>query len=338
MRLPDLRLAKSARERPATPALEEEKNLAESTRANLPRPPAVEPDTTKAPAIAVELPASETIAASSIVEPAVIAAPPAIAEAPAAVSPIEPQVEPTAPETAVESSPQVNLAAAAEENRPQAAGTAAADVTDASPADSAEPVTPAAARRQRALERQRRQAAEPPRPRTWWTTHLPVIAVCFVIALIATIYVGRRNRASARVDSQTAMEIPELDIDFGDPADALSPASPEPAMIAVGEPAPALSKSPPLLSAKPKVELPEEKPLPVEASLPEPKPSANRGEITNEFVSSAAAEGTPAAAELTTDGVPDYPNTEPAVYRPGGRVPREARVPEYPQTSTPTLR
>lgn len=218
------------------------------------------------------------------------------------------------------------------------------DLTDASPADAAEPVAPAAARRQRALERQRRQTAEPP-PRTWWTTHAPVIAIGFLVALVLTICLGRINRARHASDDQASMELPELEIDTGDGNASLSPGMSEPGTLAVDPPKEATTaavevkpavKSPPLLSAKPKATVPNEPAL-VENPRITAKPS-NESEITNPYVSAPAVESVRAAAELSSEAAADYPSTEAAVYRPGGRVPREARVPNYPQTSTPHLR
>lgn len=243
-----------------------------------------------------------------------------------------------------------NELAGEKENVPQVAA-AKADVRDASPADAAEPVTPAAARRQRALERQRRQAAEPPQQRSWWTTHLPIIGIGFVVALILTIYVGRRNRVPSADDSHAAVEVPELEIDTGEGHDSLLTDSSEPGMFAVNKrdegpraelevsPKP---KSPPLLSAKPQV---TETEPPHRNDVPEAEPirtaarsNTSGADITNHFVTSPGADSAPAAAELTADAAANYPSTEPAVYRPGGRAPREARVPNYPETSTPHLR
>jgi hypothetical protein len=229
-----------------------------------------------------------------------------------------------------------------------------ADVTNALPADSAEPVAPAAARRQRALERQRRLVAEPPRPRTWWTTHLPVIAIGFLVALVLTIYAGRRNRAVHANDTQASMELPELNIDTGNSSDSVSPSMSEPEMVVADQPNEAASaivevkptvKSPPLLSAKPKVTIPDEPKAATPnavAAMESPrttaKPSGNQSDIANPYVSARATEGVPAAAEMSPESAADYPSTEAAVYRPGGRMPQEARAPTYPQTSTPHLR
>jgi hypothetical protein len=201
------------------------------------------------------------------------------------------------------------------------------------------------------LERQRRQVAEPPRQRSWWTTHLPIIAIGFLVALVLTIYVGRRNRAQDTDAPQAAADLPEIEIDTGDGRDSLSPPSSMPGALSVDTPGDAVpaeldvspkSKSPPLLSAKPKVqetrpasreETPEQEPVRTAARM-----SNNGADITNHFVTSPGADSAPAAAELSAEAAASYPSTEPAVYRPGGRVPREARVPNYPETSTPHLR
>jgi len=258
-----------------------------------------------------------------------------------------PAAEPTAslPE-------QAQAASVANEELPQASASKA-NATNASPADSAEPVAPAAARRQRALQRQRRQVSEPPRKRTWWTTHAPAIAIGFLVALVLTIYVGRSNRAVHAHDSQASMELPELEIDRGNGSDLVSRTVSEPKMSSVDAPKEAMSapdevkptvKSPPLLSAKPKVIIPDEPKATIanevaaaESPRTTAKPGDNPSDITNPYISAQAAENIPAAAQLPSESAADYPSMEAAVYRPGGRM-REARAPAYPQTSTPHLR
>ena len=241
-------------------------------------------------------------------------------------------------------------AVAREDQQASEAVSSQADVTNASPAETAEPVTPAAARRQRALERQRRQTVEPPRLRNWWTSHLPVIAIGFLVALVLTIYVGRRNRVQNADNGQAAAELPELEIDLGQGHDSLSPGSPEPGMLTIDKTDEATptgleispkTKSPPLLSAKPKL-TETEPPQREETTASEPTRTAarpgNNGDITNPFVTSPGTESGAAAAAMSADANVDYPSTERAAYRPGGRVPREARIPNYPETSTPHLR
>lgn len=336
MRLPDLRLSKQIRDI-AEAAPEQPREEVRSATENV-APPA--PMESELPQVGEPEQPMDTVASSagSVTD---IQAPDthtATASEPTASLPPDTQPEETADPSAL-----ANTVAVANEE-PTATVPHKLDVTDASPADSAEPFTPATARRQRALGRQRRQVADPPRQRTWWTTHLPVIAVGFLIALVLTIYVGRANRASHSADSQASMELPELEIDTGDGSDSFSPGVSEPQMLAVDPPKEATSdaievkpsvKSPPLLSARPKAAVANEPAL-VENPRTTAKPS-NESEITNPYVT-APAESVRAAAELSLEPATDYPSTEPAVYRPGGRAPREARVPNYPQTSTPHLR
>jgi hypothetical protein len=290
-----------------------------------------------------QLPEHTTASSSAGAEPVVNVS--------AADEPASAQAAPAAIESAPAAAEHIEATPTANEAPPQVA-VATSDVTNASPADSAHPVTPAAARRQRALERQRRQTVDPPRQkRSWWTTHVPIIAIGFVLALVLTIYAGRRNRVENEVDSQVAAGLPEIEIDTGDGHDSLLRDFPEPAALTVDKPGQALlpndtpqpeTKSPPLLSAKPKPvaadsHVPDDRPAGGTARTAA-KPGSSGSEITNHFVDSPGGENTPAAAQLTADAAAEYPSTEPVVYRPGGRVPREARVPNYPETSTPHLR
>lgn len=332
MRLPDLRSSKSAG-KPIAPA------AAEAVAVT---PPAAESLKTD------DQPQEETLAAIAAVEaptePTVSPQPEPISSAPA----------PSASSDALNSAsdmlaetpgPQPSV----EDEKPSPKSELDADLTNAAPADVPEPVSPAAARRQRALERQRRQVVAPPQQRTWWTSHFPVIAIGFLIALVLTITAARYSRAVQRANEQAASdpEVPTLDIDIGGTSDADSFPQPEPAMLAAGEadsatspaadPAPA-SKSPPLLSVKPKSPGTEAT-ADAEAARTAARPVGGAEPADeDQFVSATSAEATPTAAESTANAAADYPSTEPAAYRPGGRVPREARVPTYPQTSTPNLR
>lgn len=90
----------------------------------------------------------------------------------------------------------------------------------------------------------------------------------------------------------------------------------------VAAPVPALSKSPPLLSAKSPTS--EER-----IETEEPRTAARP--VAANVEAQPASDASDALAD-------EYPSTAPDVYRPGGRVPKQARVPSYPQTSTPHLR
>jgi len=233
-----------------------------------------------------------------------------------------PEVQAVQPTPAPVAGPVVETAKITEEP-------ARPEVVPASKAESAEPVSPMVARRQRALERQRRQAVEEPKPRTWWTSHLPVIAIGFLLALVLTIYLGRRTAHARPQQAASDPEARELDIDLGEPSESSSLDVPELAVeTSVPESKPS-SKSPPLLSAKPSV-----------PNQPASKPAEGRAPASSaEDVKPVSSEVPPAAATesaAATEPVDDYPTTDPAAYRPGGRVPRTART--YPQTSTPRLR
>jgi hypothetical protein len=188
------------------------------------------------------------------------------------------------------------------------------------------------ARRQRALERQRRQAAETPTPRTWWTSHLPVIAVGFLLALVLTIFIARQNRNAGRPEqAATDPEARTLDIDMGEFDVSPEPSAPELAADTNPPESKPAAKSPPLLSAKPKL-LDESANPPAETPAETVAPPSEVQTISADSASPAHL-GEPRATEETTA---DYPSTDPTVHRPGGRVPRTART--YPQTSTPHLR
>jgi len=216
---------------------------------------------------------------------------------------------------------------------------------------SQEPASPAAARRQRALERQRRAESAPVKS-SWWKSHAPVIAVGFLVALALTLYLARSNRQGpGPTDTASDSEIPELNIDMGGPSldppstegsslgtperIATAPASP---MDDVASDAGSTSKSPSLLSAKPAVPA---------GDNDETKGSSNEpaSELATEYTG-LSSPATPALdlGKPTTAANDDlnYPSTDPASYRPGGRVPRVARSPEpapnYPTTSAPNWR
>lgn len=225
--------------------------------------------------------------------------------------------EPTPPEPVVEAPKPV----AEEPPPPSPAG------TEPPRQEPSEPVSPMVARRQRALERQRRQAEQmPSAPRSWWTSHLPVIAVGFLLALVFTIFIARQNRNVGRQEQAASdPEVRTLDIDIGEPSD--SSMLPELAVETNVPEAKPVSKSPPLLSAKPKL-LDE----PTSFSTEKVTPAAAEDALPT--ASEAAA---PVAAEApVAEASEDYPSTDPTAYRPGGRVPKTART--YPQTSTPHLR
>jgi hypothetical protein len=172
-----------------------------------------------------------------------------------------------------------------------------------------------------------------------------VIVAGFIVALLFTIYLARRTAHLARNEVSPEPEVPTLDIDLGTPSDSLTPRPSEPAILAVDEdrrveaeaidPPPA-SKTPPLLSARSKPTTLDEA-----GSIPDIRTAAKPVDqkapaASDQYVSSAPA--SEASAAEPTEETPDYPSTAPAAYRPGGRVPREARLPNYPRTSTPHLR
>jgi hypothetical protein len=75
---------------------------------------------------------------------------------------------------------------------------------------------PAALRRQRALERQRR-VEEETTPRSWWTSHAPMIAGGFLAALVLTVLIARSNREPPTPEHIAELEanLPVLDIESG---------------------------------------------------------------------------------------------------------------------------
>jgi hypothetical protein len=227
-------------------------------------------------------------------------------------------------------------------------------IANALPAEVPEPVSPAAARRQRALERQRLQMEQVEPKRSWWRSHLPGIAAGFLVALSLTIYLGLKNR-SKQVVATPDPEVPTLDIADGSATGATeSPAEPamlpdSPAAIAVEKPS---GKSPLLLSAKPSIAPAGDRVTSASADtesnsapsddMPVPTSSPSASHIKNPYVEATGLNApiTPPAQDDSATAQPaiEYPTTEPAVYRPGGRVPKTARVPNYPRTSTPYLR
>jgi hypothetical protein len=315
--------------------------------ADVPSPPAIE--AVAEPAVPPDQAEPEAVAVSSAVEP------PAD---PAVVAEIEPVSSGTIASESPPSDPvEVSPAVAAESE-----AASAEPAADASPASAPEPISPAAARRQRALERQRRQLEQSeqrePTP-SWWRTHVPRIAAGFLIALSLTIYAGLKNRgrqAAAVPDP----EVPTLDIAEGSPSESpvvepgrLADSSDAPAVIAQDKPT---GKSPLLLSAKPSINpaadrlisAPETAPETIEAeeetmpseSVPSATP-ASSSDIKNPYVEAGglnAPANVPGHDDSAAAPAVEYPSTEPAVYRPGGRVPKTSRVPNYPRTSTPYLR
>lgn len=222
---------------------------------------------------------------------------------------------------------------------------------DATSVVPSEDVSPAAARRQRALERARKQTAPAAAPRTWRSSHLPVIAVGFLLALIITVYIARSNRDTRSAQASPEVDIPMLDIDMGNSTDSPAASNSSPAMLAAEPSQPAagtpelkpLSKSPPLLSAT----APADRANPTSSAdahaTAKPVNADERVGMTNEHFNARSTseavshESNPStASELATEA--DYPSTPPDVHRPGGRVPRTARTLTYPQTSTPNLR
>jgi hypothetical protein len=212
-----------------------------------------------------------------------------------------------------------------------------------------EPVSPAAARRQRALERQRRHSVESPPARTWWSSHFPFIAAGFVAALLLTITLARYHRATLRESAQasTDPEMPQLDIDVGNAGDSSLTGPHELAAFAAeddassAEPtheAKSVSKSPPLLTAKPKLANRDEE-MASQSPQTTAKPvSGEEPASTEQYISTTATETNAPTAEMARESAVAYPATERTDYRPGGRVPREAQRSNYPQTSTPHLR
>jgi hypothetical protein len=78
--------------------------------------------------------------------------------------------------------------------------------------------SPASLRRQRAEARQAKVDGQGANKGDWLATHGKVIAICFVIALVGTIYLARRNRGSSApapsIDAPNlAVEIPEHKLD-----------------------------------------------------------------------------------------------------------------------------
>lgn len=81
-------------------------------------------------------------------------------------------------------------------------------IVTAAAAPAAEKPSPASLRRQRA---EARQAKVEGKGGDWLSTHGKVIAICFVIALIGTIYLARRNRGNSA--PTPSIETPELAVE-----------------------------------------------------------------------------------------------------------------------------
>lgn len=202
-------------------------------------------------------------------------------------------------------------------------------------------LSPLELRRQRARERQRQQMAELP-AKSWWTSHVPVIAVGFLLALALTIYMARSNREVNEPSSPGFADIPELAINNGStssdspsPSHALSHAAAMAAsMPEENSPVPTLGKSPldagtggklpALLAAKPQT-----------PSVEAPDAVAAAPERASETPNVEA----PAAS--TAQDSANYPSTAPTAFRAGGRMPQGSResmpanTPRYPTTSAP---
>ena len=89
-------------------------------------------------------------------------------------------------------------------------------------------------------------------------------------------------------------------------------------------------------------DLPGTEGLPIATRPADEKPSAA---AKHEADAEARVASKPQPADLNAPSniapanpAADYPSTEPAAYRPGGRIPKSDRAPIYPQTSTPNLR
>jgi hypothetical protein len=201
------------------------------------------------------------------------------------------------------------------------------------PSDS---VTPAAQRRQRALERQRRLETETA-PRSWWTSHAPMIAGGFLVALVVTVVMARNNREQPTPIEQARMDppTPELNIEMGGPS-----------IEAPSLPGTSLTAPPALIGATEKV---------AEETLP-PQPAPKLPELLSASPpADAAGNATTASAEAELPSQPRervaakapvnptlesaYPSTDPTSYRASGLAPNtptpSETEPIYPSTSAP---
>lgn len=184
---------------PEVPAIPEPVVVPEPIATSLPEPPPAEtislappqPQTTHLP-----LPAPAPVYAADLRLSQPAFSPPPAMELP--VSEPQPAAEPVAETTTPEVTPEATTepATAALETPP--------------PAESTEPPSP------RALSERRRKAkAKTPAAEDWFAAHGKYVALAFVVALGATIYIARSNRRTPPVPAPDASNL-VLDIESGD--------------------------------------------------------------------------------------------------------------------------
>jgi hypothetical protein len=210
-------------------------------------------------------------------------------------------------------------------------------------------LSPAAQRRQRALERQRRGDDEPPR-RSWRTSHAPIIALGFLLALTCTVVLARRNREEPSPAEQARLEpeIQELTIDMGTPSSTAPTSlggslSTPPVAEMKGDSAPLAA-----LQATTPPKLPTLLPSPAAqseaAALPLSGPVNTEERVANRETVAAKAvvdlpptDQAPALPHYDVNTFPtaDLPSEATAPLPPAAGNPA-ADVPMYPTTSTPS--
>ncbi len=179
-------------------------------------------------------------------------------------------------------------------------------VTDKAPADkpAAEKPSPASLRRQRA---EARQAKVEGKGTDWLSTHGKIIAICFVIALIGTVYLARRNRGTPA--PSPSIETPDLAVELP------SESKPE---THDHKPAEAANTAPRLVDA-PSHPL-DATPSPATPVAPSAPDANNTAELQSPVVPNAGQSTTP-------------PSSEPLF--PWQNDPRMASRPDQPTQPTP---
>jgi hypothetical protein len=181
-------------------------------------------------------------------------------------------------------------------------------------------------RHQRTQERQRRRESEGQQKKgSWWTSHFPVIAVGFLIALGVTLYLARQQRTAQQANAQEWLseEPTELSIESGKPDEAITP----PAIETASVPAPEITAP---VAAAPEAEPTVSKQLPPLISVNELQPEAT------ETASTMANETTTNNSEVSAS---EYPVTNEQPYVTEERVATTPsdETPSYPSTNLPPL-
>lgn len=213
--------------------------------------------------------------------------------------------------------------------------------------------------RQRAQQRERKRQAEPAK-RDWMSSHGKLIAIGFVLALIVTIYLARRNRPSAS-PSKPADVATDLNVEMPPETAAEATAAPELASEVANDgsrsPAPLFETTHPASSAENSSEPHTQLQLPIAADRPASQPAAasdgqdlfpwkDKGEPRM-----ASRPEAPAAEETGENPGVYAPSTQPANDPPTGNAPSNPQAApggksepalnapyEYPVTSPTSYR